>query len=80
MSAGIQIVNSDQNKESCDAIDRFLESLRVGTARYAWWFMEQNGGAGREVEQVGQTFLKKPDWTDVVTQAPGKVVVPNKCV
>ena len=42
--------------------------------------MEQNGGAGREVEQVGQTFLKKPDWTDVVTQAPGKVVVPNKCV
>ena len=41
--------------------------------------MEQNG-EGREVEQVGQTFLKKPDWTDVVTQAPGKVVVPNKCL
>ena len=72
MSAGIQMVNSDSLAAP--------QSLRGGTARYAWWFMEQNGGAGREVEQVGQTFLKKPDWTDVVTQAPGKVVVPNKCL
>jgi hypothetical protein len=27
MSAGIQMVNSDQNKQSCDALDRFLGCL-----------------------------------------------------
>ena len=79
MSAGIQIVNSDQNKESCDAIDRFLESFRVGTARYmmvygAKWWSRKRGRTS------GANFLKKPDSTDVVTQTPGKIVVPNKCL